>query len=179
MQLLIMELDILGKTISKIRFENEEEEEVKVLKKLVKIHQELIEISEILEEIFSPILLINAFGSISSLCTACFLAVTGISGYFIAKYFMFPIVLPLQAFFQCYFAQKLIDSSTMIATSAYKTDWYESSVKTQRLILLIMVRAQKPQTVTAFKFFDVSIETFQWIISTSYSYFSILQGMYG
>lgn len=75
-QVLVMELDILGQIISNINLRNENEEEaIKKLKELVKIHQELIEISENLEEIFSPILLINSFGSIASICTACFLAV--------------------------------------------------------------------------------------------------------
>ncbi|KAL7031973.1 hypothetical protein ACKWTF_007187 [Chironomus riparius] len=71
----------------------------------------------------------------------------------------------LQIFVQCFFAQRLIDSSTSIATSAYNSQWYNSSVKTQRSIILIMIRAQKAQTVTAWKFFDVSLETFQWVIN--------------
>lgn len=50
------------------------------LKKFVDVHQELIEVSNDLEEIFSPILLINCVRSIVSLCTACFLSV--VSFYF-------------------------------------------------------------------------------------------------
>jgi hypothetical protein len=75
MQILTMELDILGQVISEIDLENGEEEAVKEVKKLVGIHQELIEVSEKMEEIFSPIFLINALGSIVGLCTACFLSV--------------------------------------------------------------------------------------------------------
>ncbi|KAL7020234.1 hypothetical protein ACKWTF_011426 [Chironomus riparius] len=74
MQILILELDVLGQVISDINFDNGEEA-INEFKKLVDIHQDLIEIAEHLEDIFSPILLINAFGSIMSLCTACFLAV--------------------------------------------------------------------------------------------------------
>ena len=56
-------------------------------------------------------------------------------------------------------------SSSKIATSAYNTEWYNYSVKFQRMILLVMVRAQKSQTITAWKFFDVSLESFQWVNS--------------
>ena len=75
MQILVLELDILGQNISDISLNIREEDAIKELKKLIDIHQDLIEISENLEDIFSPILLINAFGSIVSICTACFLAV--------------------------------------------------------------------------------------------------------
>ena len=47
----------------------------KRLKSLVNNHQELIEISEKLEEVFSPILFINIFCVIAAMCTTCFLSV--------------------------------------------------------------------------------------------------------
>jgi hypothetical protein len=55
-----------------------DEDVIKELKILVDIHQELIEASEKLEEIFSPLELINVFGYITALCTACFLAAVNI-----------------------------------------------------------------------------------------------------
>jgi hypothetical protein len=63
--------------MSEIDFEDKEEEEkaAKKVKILVDIHQELLEVAELLDEIFCPILLINSFASIMSLCTACFLSV--------------------------------------------------------------------------------------------------------
>lgn len=74
-QTLVMEFDILGQAISKINFDQGEAEAVKQLKSLVDIHQELIDIAEKLEEFFSPILLINTFAAIVTLCTASFLSV--------------------------------------------------------------------------------------------------------
>jgi len=79
MQILSMEFDILGQVISEINIENDEEA-IKELKILVDIHQELIEASEKLEEIFSPLQLFNTFGSITALCTACFLAAVNCNG---------------------------------------------------------------------------------------------------
>jgi len=78
-QILSMELDILSQIISEIDMADGEEEAIKELKKLVDIHQQLIEVSGKLNEIFSPLLLINVFGSITTLCTACFLSVVSSS----------------------------------------------------------------------------------------------------
>ena len=73
MQILSMEFEILGQVISEINIENDEEA-IREMKILVDIHQELIEASEKLEEIFSLLQLFYTFGSITALCTACFLA---------------------------------------------------------------------------------------------------------
>ena len=69
-----MELDILGHKISEIIVDDAEEEAIKELKKIVDIHQELIEASDKINEIFSFLLFCNTFVSITSLCTACFLS---------------------------------------------------------------------------------------------------------
>jgi len=74
-QILTIEFDMLSQKISEIDSIENEEDAIKELKNLVDIHQDLVEISTKLEEIFSPLLLINAFGSITSLCFACFIIV--------------------------------------------------------------------------------------------------------
>ncbi|XP_070506823.1 odorant receptor 85b-like [Chironomus tepperi] len=162
-QILALEFDILGQIMSKIDVAEGEEKAIKEFKRLIDIHQQLIEVSEKLDDTFAPLQLINAFGSITALCTASFLAVSGISDYFIAKYFMFPICCSLQIFTQCYFAQRLIDSSESVSEAAYSIEWYSCSVKFRRLVLQVMMRAQKAQTITAFKFFDMSLEIFKWL----------------
>ncbi|KAL7026840.1 hypothetical protein ACKWTF_005192 [Chironomus riparius] len=74
-QILAMEFDILGQIMSEVDVTKSEEEAIKELKKLINIHQQLIEVSEKLDDIFAPLQLINAFGSITALCTTSFLAV--------------------------------------------------------------------------------------------------------
>lgn len=75
MEILVMEFKTLGQKFSEIKLDVPEKKAIQELKKLVNVHQELIEISDEIDEVFSPILLINAFGSITGLCTACFLSV--------------------------------------------------------------------------------------------------------
>lgn len=70
--ILCMNFDDLREMISKI------DNSVERLKKVIKIHQELIEISEDLENIFSVVLFINIFASISAMCTAAFLIAVNI-----------------------------------------------------------------------------------------------------
>ncbi|CAG9806538.1 unnamed protein product [Chironomus riparius] len=66
--ILSMEFDILGQVISAIDMIHSDEKALKELKKLIGIHQELIEVSEKISDIFSGLLLINSFASILVLC---------------------------------------------------------------------------------------------------------------
>ena len=74
-QILAMEFDIVGQKLSEIDPTQNEEEAIEKVKKLIDVHQELIEISEKIDEIIGPMQLINAFCSIAALCSASFLVV--------------------------------------------------------------------------------------------------------
>lgn len=77
-QIMCLEFDILGQAISEISLENREKEAIEELKKLINVHQELIEASETIEEIFSFLLFVNISGSITALCTMAFLSVVSL-----------------------------------------------------------------------------------------------------
>lgn len=68
MTLLSMEFQILAQKI-------EEAESAVELKNLIKIHQELIEVTDKMEEVFSPLLLVNIFTTIALMCVGSFLAI--------------------------------------------------------------------------------------------------------
>lgn len=68
MSLTSMQFDILAEKIS-------EAEDAAELKKLVKVHQQLLEITNPLEEIFAPLLLVNILSMIAGQCCMAFLGV--------------------------------------------------------------------------------------------------------
>ena len=69
-----MELQILGHKMSEIDPEDDQEKALDNLKKLVKVHEDLIEVTEKLEEIFSLILFMDLFGIIGMCTSLAFLA---------------------------------------------------------------------------------------------------------
>lgn len=91
MQVLIMEFNILGQVMSEIDTIDPQEAITK-MRTLLDIHQELIETSESLNEIFAPLQLVNAFCSIFALCTASFLAVVSYQWIVFIYYFWMPLI---------------------------------------------------------------------------------------
>ncbi|XP_050071387.1 odorant receptor 13a-like [Anopheles maculipalpis] len=81
----------------------------------------------------------------------------------------------LQLFLFCWYAQNITEEANLVADHIYNIPWYLSDTPLQKTILTFMVKAQKPTGVTASKFYMVTLQSFQRISSTSYSYFTLLQ----
>ncbi|KAH9633542.1 hypothetical protein HF086_013219 [Spodoptera exigua] len=69
-------------------------------------------------------------------------------------------------------------TSTKIGDAAFLCKWYKMDEKSKKIILTIMIRSKKPQQLTAYKFSTISYASFTKIISTSWSYFTILRTVY-
>ncbi|KAG5666638.1 hypothetical protein PVAND_014654 [Polypedilum vanderplanki] len=180
--LLSMEFDNLAQSISDIDWDNDddegEEEAFKELKLLVTIHQELCEIASKLHKIFSFLMLVNIFTSIFAICIVTFLAISGINNYFLVKFSVPLVGMFMQIFLHCFFGDRLIESSSKVANGVYNSGWYKANPKYRKMALIIMVRAQRKQKIQAWKFADINLKTYCWIITTAHSYYSFLSGVY-
>jgi len=78
-----MELNILGHMMSEIDPEDDQEKALEDFKKLVKVHEDLIEVTEKLQEIFSLILFMDLFGIIGMCTSLAFLAFVSDTKYFL------------------------------------------------------------------------------------------------
>lgn len=105
MIILSMKFDILGQVMSEIDPREDKESAVNELKTLIKIHQELIEIAEKLQNIFSLILFVNIFGMIYLICGTAFLSIVSV---------IFNFMLFLTLFF-CVFTTAVRHKSLLIA----------------------------------------------------------------
>lgn len=54
-------------------------------------------------------------------------------------------------------------ASESVAFAAYSSPWYEANLKYQKLVLIIMIRSQQMQQLTAYKFANVNMETYYWV----------------
>ncbi|GLV41993.1 uncharacterized protein CBL_10152 [Carabus blaptoides fortunei] len=63
-------------------------------------------------------------------------------------------------FLICFYGQKLIDESTSIAMDAYSTNWYDSPVSVQKNLLLMILRSQRPLTLSAASMGVMSLEAY-------------------
>ncbi|KAG5669096.1 hypothetical protein PVAND_016993 [Polypedilum vanderplanki] len=181
---LSMEFDNLAQIISGIDWDDDdnheeaEEKAIEKLKILINVHNDLCDIAQNLNNIFSPLLLINMVASICSLCIFAFLAASKVSNFFLIKYSAAFVGVFLQIYIHCYFGEQLTNSSNGVADGVYNSAWYKASPKFRKMAMMIMKRAQREQKIRAWKFANVNLNFFYWIVTTAHSYYSFLSGVY-
>ncbi|KAG5678380.1 hypothetical protein PVAND_008060 [Polypedilum vanderplanki] len=172
-----MEFDIMGQKINQLDPENDENAERK-LQDIINRYNELTDISNELEDIFSFLLLNNVFAGIFMLCVCVFFAFTSIRLSLIIKFIPALPDLIIQLFSTCFYGELLQTTSLRVADEAYNCIWYGQDLKFRKMILLTMLRTQQPQKLTGWNFMDIGLPVFYWILQTTHSYYSLLSGLY-
>ncbi|XP_063834209.1 putative odorant receptor 92a [Ostrinia nubilalis] len=179
-----MQFKVLNLEVTKVIAEErsariiEDETSRNKFNELVKWHQDIIGSASMLEEIYSKSNLVNYLSSSLIICLTGF-NVTAINNMTIVVTFAILCVAGmLQIFFVCFFGDMLKDSSTAVSTAVYNSRWYLADAAFGKSALIMQTRAQKPCTVTAAGFADVNLKAFMKILSSSWSYFALLQTVY-
>ncbi|XP_052742653.1 odorant receptor 67c-like [Bicyclus anynana] len=147
------------------------------LSEIVKKHQYLLKLSEDLEKIFRAPNLFNVLVGSIEICALGFNLTMGQWAQ-IPGVILFLLSILVQILMISVFGENLIKESSKIGDAAFICKWYDMDNKAKKTILLIMLRSNKPQKLTAYKFSVISYKSFTKIISTSWSYFTILRTVY-
>ncbi|XP_026750156.2 putative odorant receptor 92a [Galleria mellonella] len=147
------------------------------LKNVVKNHQYILRLSEDLEDIFNlPNLFTVLLGSIE-ICVLGFNLTMG-SWTQLPGCILFLLSVLLQILMMSYFGENITRESNKVGEAIYLCKWYKMNKREKQNILIIMTRSHKPAKLTAYKFSTISYASFMKIISTSWSYFTILKTVY-
>nr|XP_032518419.1 odorant receptor 49a-like [Danaus plexippus plexippus] len=144
--------------------------------KIARKHQTLLRLTERLNDIFGPVIFTQLSFSSIVICCYGFLAIIA-NGMFL-KNITASFGIMFAIFVLAWPGQKLIDTSSGVAEAAYQCDWYERNNKFRKYISIMVVRSRKPCKLSALGFSDLTLEMFSKVISTSWSYLSLLNQMY-
>lgn len=136
-----------------------EEQQLKVkLTNFIEYHIQIIQLGELMSSTFAPIVFTHFLAASIVICVCCvmiFLA-QGFDQIIYQCYLMGQL---FDTFTFAYGGTSLIEASNRVRDAAYSFDWYKYDVKNQKLILMIMLRAQKA-TAVKIPFLSASLETF-------------------
>jgi len=128
------------------------------LKQIVKQHEALIELCDLITQSFSWIIIFH-FVSAALEISSCILLLFLVDGLEWLQYVIGALGFLVEAFVFAYAGNAIISSSTGLSDAAYSCEWYKCDAKTRKMILLIMVRSQKKICMKA-PFFEASLESF-------------------
>ncbi|KAF9409829.1 hypothetical protein HW555_010907 [Spodoptera exigua] len=146
---------------------------------LIKWHQDLISSVKLLETIYTRSTLLNFVSSSALICLTGFNVLAGSDFVYVMTFVSFLFLSALQIFFLCFFGDLLLNSSTKVSDAVYNCRWYLAGTSLGKDLLLVQIRSQTPCKLTAWDFSEVNLKSFMKILSTAWSYFALLQTMYG
>ncbi|XP_039745365.1 odorant receptor 4-like [Pararge aegeria] len=143
---------------------------------VIKIHQRLITYGNDLEDAFSVVFLINVLLSSVNICCVVFNILLDPWMAMSNKFFLGAAL--TQVGILCWYADDIFTSSSGVANAVYESGWYNSTIRCQSALMILMQRSQKPLYFTAYKFSSITMATYSSILTSSYSYFTLLYTVY-
>ncbi|XP_018053003.1 PREDICTED: uncharacterized protein LOC108690299, partial [Atta colombica] len=70
------------------------------------------------------------------------------------------IIQSLRFFFTSWLGQQIIDHSSQISVAAYNGIWYQMSLEAKKMLLLLIMKCQKPYHITAAKLYAICLESY-------------------
>lgn len=80
-----------------------------------------------------------------------------------------------QAFFYCWYGNELHLKSKTIGEAIYSNNWTIATPRDRRSLFFVMTISQKGLKLSYYGIFSLALDTFTWILKTSYSAFNVLQ----
>ncbi|XP_043464960.1 odorant receptor 13a-like [Leptopilina heterotoma] len=140
---------------------------------IVQFHQNILQFSATVEHIVNPVILLQTILSIAAIC------IFGINSLLRDEDILHQVLhiggSILQLFMFCWPPSNLQTESFEISTKVYELPWYDWPKKEQKLLELMIFRSQKFVVLSAGKFTFMSLRTFTSILSSAYSFFTLLR----
>ncbi|XP_033149540.1 odorant receptor 67a-like [Drosophila busckii] len=160
----IMHFDYLNRQLVEFKLQSSYAKEMRQLKRLIFYHNELLELVPKINEVFGLPLLLNFMTSSLVVCFVGFQMTITLSPQFAMKLFLFLISALVEIFLICYFSDKLMMASLKVASSVYEMNWLEAEPRFRRMLVLMILRAQRPVHLTATAFLSLSMQTMTTLV---------------
>ncbi|EFA10800.2 odorant receptor 94a [Tribolium castaneum] len=138
--------------------------------------QTILRVSEDLERVHRYLTLGQLTATLFILCTSLYLISTtpASSKQFYAE-LVYMVAMGFQLYLYCWFGNEVTLMASEIPVNVWKADWYDCDQSFKKSMIFTMTRMQKPIYMTVGKFAPLTLQTFVYILRTSYSIFAVIK----
>ncbi|KAH8406007.1 hypothetical protein KR215_002668, partial [Drosophila sulfurigaster] len=142
-------------------------------------HQRIIDYIQTINKLTTYIFLIEflAFGAL--LCALLFMLIFVDSTAHVAIVGAYINMILAQILALYWYANELREQNLAIATAAYETEWFTFDLAIRKNIQLMILRAQRPASIRLGNIRPITLELFQHLLNTTYTFFTVLKRIYG
>ncbi|XP_032589186.2 odorant receptor 85c [Drosophila mojavensis] len=145
----------------------------------VKYHCELILLRQQVERIFNLAVMLQFVSSVVIVAMTAFQVIVigdGSKSSMIMNLMLCCVL--CQLFLYCYFGNEVYEHSKSLSSAAFGCNWYSLDRRCKKTLLIFMVNADRLFLFTAGGFMGLTLPSFTYIISKSYSLVAVLRQMY-
>ncbi|KAJ3658558.1 hypothetical protein Zmor_010291 [Zophobas morio] len=147
----------------------------KHLKHCINHHNNILSFVVEYEECFSGCVFWQMAGSLLSLCFCCIgLTLATVASVNALTYLFSASIISFQILFYCHYGTLLYEENNSLINAICMGPWYQYDVKIRKMLLIIMERSKRPMILTAGAVINVTLETFVWVLKSSYSLVAVL-----
>jgi odorant receptor len=130
-------------------------------KQLINQHERILNLAKLLEEIFSPTILLNFIMSSMMTCLIGYQVSSDTNIDLIIQSSQMLVICMLQFLFMCQCGTKMTVAAEQIGTSAYNFNWLNTHDRKMKIyLMMIMKRSQMPTVLTSMKFTVLDLAAF-------------------
>ncbi|XP_018345143.1 PREDICTED: odorant receptor 10a-like [Trachymyrmex septentrionalis] len=147
------------------------------------MHIRLLRMGKIIGKAFSATLLAHLLGATCLVSILGYQMLTNLSKGetgvvpLLIKFFIFIFLVLLILYAHCTVGENLLTESAKVCEAFYNCRWYDMSKNNARMLVLCMVRSQKPLCLIAGKFTMFCLSTLTDVLKTSMGYLSVLRSL--
>ncbi|KAH8386024.1 hypothetical protein KR200_008222, partial [Drosophila serrata] len=145
----------------------------------IRYQQSIIEYMDHINELTTMMFLFELLAFSALLCALLFLLiiVNGIGQIIIICMYINMILAQILALY--WYANELREQNLAVATAAYETEWFTYEIPVRKNIIFMMMRAQRPASILLGNIRPITLELFQNLLNTTYTFFTVLKRVYG
>ncbi|XP_061391550.1 odorant receptor 83a-like [Musca vetustissima] len=174
----IDKLDLISNQISTTKFHYHFRA---TFKKCIKHHCYILECLKNMETFFNPIWFLKTGQVILLMCLVAFVSVksTTANSSFMKNLSLgqYLFLVAWEFLVICYFAQIIFINSQQYGEAILRSPWYLYLSEIKSDMLFFLQRSYRPFKLTAGTVFPLNIDWYRWVISTAFSFLTLLQKM--
>ncbi|KAH8291480.1 hypothetical protein KR054_012180, partial [Drosophila jambulina] len=145
----------------------------------IRYQQSIIEYMDHITELTTMMFLFELLAFSALLCALLFLLiiVNGTGQIIIVCMYINMILAQILALY--WYANELREQNLAVATAAYETEWFTYEIPVRKNIIFMMMRAQRPASIRLGNIRPITLELFQNLLNTTYTFFTVLKRVYG
>ncbi|XP_072757411.1 uncharacterized protein [Anoplolepis gracilipes] len=147
---------------------------VENMRQCIQLQIRIERLIQLIESTFSTCLIIDIGLGVLLQCSACVMIVTHMNAVEMMRNGPLLILQNIRTFFNSWIGQEIIDHSSQISVAAYNGMWYQTSLKTRKMLLFLLMKCQKPIRLIIAKFYVISLENYCTVMKTSVSYVTLM-----